>query len=40
MPGADVYALAKRFGVSTSNLYRVLKEAGYKFKRGNGRAKR
>jgi len=36
MPGADVYALARKFGVSTSNLYRALKKQGFKFKR-NGR---
>jgi transposase-like protein len=35
MPGADVYALAKKFGISPSNLYRALKHEGYKFKRGN-----
>jgi len=34
-PGADVYALARKFDVSPSTLYRALKLKGFKFRRGN-----
>jgi Mor family transcriptional regulator len=35
MPGTNVYALARKFRISTSNLYRALKLKGYKFRKGN-----
>ena len=35
--GMDVYALARRCGVSPSNLYRALKSKGYNFKKANGK---
>jgi len=35
MPGTDVYALARKFRISASNLYRALKLEGFKFRRGN-----
>ena len=35
MPGGDVYAIARKFGVSPSNLYRALRAKGIKFRRGN-----
>lgn len=35
MPRTNVYALAKKFGITPSTLYRALKKKGYKFKRGN-----
>ncbi len=37
MAGADVYALAKRFGIAPTTLYRALRKIGFKFKRGNGK---
>ena len=35
--GADVYALAARFGITPSTLYRALALLGFKFKRGNAK---
>ena len=35
--GANVYALAYRYGIEPSTLYRALRSEGFKFKRGNGK---
>lgn len=36
-PGANVYALAKKYEIEPSTLYRALRSIGHKFKRGNGK---
>lgn len=35
--GANVYALAKKYGIEPSTLYRALRDVGVSFKRGNGK---
>ena len=35
--GANVYALAYKYGIEPSTLYRALRSIGIKFARGNGK---
>ena len=37
--GADVYALADRYGITPSTLYRALKDLGFKFNRAKANAR-
>jgi len=35
LPGTSIYALAKKYGITPSTLYRALRAKGTKFQRGN-----